>query len=120
MIFTITSPIRTFSEANLREHWGPKSKRAKIQRATIAMLVQQLPKLLRYPGTFDVLLIRVAPRELDDDNLARSFKAIRDGIADAVGVDDRSKRFTWRYAQRKGAPKKYSVIIQIETKEVKA
>jgi len=117
VIFTITSPIRILSEANLREHWAPKAKRAKIQRATVGMLVQQLQKLRHHPGTFDVLLIRVAPRELDDDNLARGFKGCRDGVADAIGVDDGSKRFTWRYAQRKGAPKKYSVIIQIETKE---
>jgi len=81
------------------------------------MLVQQLPKLRRHPGTFEVTLTRIAPQELDDDNLARSFKAIRDGIADAVGVDDRSKRFRWKYDQEKGGPKKYSVRIHIETKE---
>ena len=116
MIFTITSPIRTQSEANLREHWAPKAKRAKIQRATVGMLVQQKPMLRRHPGMFEVTLTRIAPRKLDTDNLARSMKAIRDGVADALHLDDGDVRFDWKYTQEKGEPKKYAVKIQIETK----
>lgn len=38
---------------------------------------------------FAVCITRMAPRGLDDDNLASSMKAIRDGIAEGLGVDDR-------------------------------
>lgn len=110
----IVHPIRTQSEANLREHWGARHRRSRIQRATAKMLVRQYPHLRRHTGDYIITLTRVAPRRLDDDNLARSFKAIRDGVADAIGVDDGAERFTWCYAQENGRPKQYAVKIQIE------
>lgn len=61
----------------------------------------------------EVVLTRIAPRELDDDNLARSFKAVRDQVAVHLGVDDRSKLVTWRYAQEKGKPREYAVRIEV-------
>ena len=49
-----------------------------------------------------ITLTRIAPRTLDDDNLAAGFKATRDRVADWLGVDDGDKRLTWRYAQERG------------------
>lgn len=50
-----------------------------------------------------VLLTRVAPSSgLDDDNLSGSLKAIRDAMAEWLGLDDRDPRVGWRYAQRRG------------------
>lgn len=46
-----------------------------------------------------VRLVRYGPRRLDSDNLAAAFKPIRDGIADALGVDDGSDRVAWSYEQ---------------------
>lgn len=58
-----------------------------------------------------VLLTRVAPRELDSDNLQGALKHVRDGVADALGVDDRDERVTWAPCdQRKG---KAGVVIEI-------
>ncbi len=37
---------------------------------------------------FRVKITRQGPRRLDDDNLAGSCKHIRDGVADALGVND--------------------------------
>ncbi len=47
-----------------------------------------------------VRLTRIAPRELDSDNLPMSMKALRDGTADAFGCDD-SKRsgIEWMYVE---------------------
>jgi len=38
------------------------------------------------------------------------------GIADALGIDDRDPRVSWRYAQRRGEPKVYAVEVSIETR----
>jgi hypothetical protein len=112
--------IRTESEANLRENWHVKAKRVRMQRQITRVTIEQECKKGRWqdndlPGsTYTITLTRIAPRPLDTDNLARSFKAIRDGIADALGIDDGSKRLMWNYAQEKGPPKRYAVRIEIQ------
>lgn len=58
-----------------------------------------------------VTFTRLAPRPLDDDNLRDAFKSVRDGVADAFGVTDADKRFTWRYAQEKASPSRITITI---------
>lgn len=68
---------------------------------------------------FNVLLTRIAPGKFDDDNLRAAFKAIRDGVADALGFkDDSDPRLHWEYAQEKGrrANKKKGVLAQHEVR----
>lgn len=117
----LTIPLRTYSEANKKEHWAVKAKRVKAQRETIAWAWIGVPDWQRrafYTGIhldgITVALTRIAPRELDGDNLQRSFKAIRDEVAKQLGVDDRDKRITWLYAQRSGKVKEYAVEIRID------
>ena len=106
--------IRTESEANLHEHRMVKANRVKLQRSIVRnTIIQKFGKAMAGVG-YVITLTRIAPRPLDSDNLARSFKAIRDGIADALGIDDGSKRLTWNYAQEKGPPKRYAVRIEIQ------
>ena len=57
-------------------------------------------------------LVRVAPRRLDDDNLAAACKALRDGIAEALGVDDGSPTLRWSYGQEQGRPSAVRVTIE--------
>jgi hypothetical protein len=110
--------IRTESEANLQEHHMAKARRTKLQRSVIKNRIGQVRKdfgLWDSTRAYIVTLTRIAPRSLDDDNLPRSFKAIRDGVADALGTDDSARsNLRWRYAQEKGPPKQYAVRIQIE------
>ena len=48
-------------------------------------------------------VVRVAPRLLDQhDNLAASAKAVIDGIADGLGINDRDPRVEWVVSQEKG------------------
>lgn len=96
---------------NARGHWAPRAARAKRHRQTThwALLTSVKPAL---PCT--VILTRIAPRELDGDNLQASLKATRDGVADWLGVDDRDARVTWRYGQRRGTSKRYAVEVRIE------
>ena len=57
----------------------------------------------RGPYRFAVVhLIRRAPRQLDSDNLEGALKAVRDGIAQALGIDDRSPAVRYVVSQARG------------------
>jgi len=105
-VSTTYLPLRIESVANLREHWKKKAKRAKAHR--FAMIA-----VPRHPLPCIVTLTRVAPRPLDTDNLSSAMKNVRDGIADRLGVTDNDPRVEWRYAQRKGEPKEYGMVVEI-------
>lgn len=98
------------SLANVRMHWA---KRAKLMRSH-RMLGALMANTLHWRGERAVVrLTRIAPRELDSDNLVSSFKGFRDGVAQAFGIDDRNPIITWTYAQERGAPKQCAVRITL-------
>lgn len=117
MKFTV--PIQLRGSLNSREHWAQRAKRVKAERNAVRACAPR-------PGVwFDayhagagpgwvVTLTRVAPRELDDDNLVGRLKGVRDEVAALIGVDDGDKRVAWRYQQRKGEPRQYAVEVQVE------
>jgi hypothetical protein len=112
-VIVVTLPIRIVSEANLREHFRTVAARKKIHRQTACVLMQRhLRPIPERRAT--ITLTRIAPRVLDDDNLAGGFKACRDGVADWLGIDDGSPMLTWRYAQRKGKRGEYAAEVQVE------
>jgi hypothetical protein len=98
------------SETNVREHHMARHRRRAHQRATTRLLLLQLE---RPAGSVEVRLIRVAPRRLDDDNLRGALKAIRDGVADWLGVDDGGDAVSWHYAQERGAKRWYAVRVEV-------
>jgi hypothetical protein len=60
-----------------------------------------------------------APARLDaEDNLSAGFKAVRDGIADALEVNDRHPRLRWFYGQERGGPRVYGARVLFETMSV--
>lgn len=109
----VSLPLRTRSTLNTREHWSQRAKRAQAERALIRM---RLAGVRGWPPALpvNVTLTRVGPRELDDDNLQGACKATRDGVADALGVDDGSEDVQWLYAQEKGA---YEVRVKVESRD---
>lgn len=109
---TILLPVRIVSVANLREHWRVKHQRTSAHRFGAKMLCKSAGAMLHEKTV--VTMIRIAPRSLDDDNLASAFKAVRDGIADALGIDDRDKRVEWRYGQERGKAGEYAARIEIK------
>ena len=113
MKLLVMLPLRTVSEANVKEHWARRSKRVKMQRLTAKMMLTLDKRWCAKQNSFAVRITRIAPKKLDSDNLAISNKAIRDGIADAIGIDDGSPKFTWQYEQESGAPKFYAVRVEI-------
>jgi hypothetical protein len=106
-VIEVIIPMKIDSVANLREHWRKRSARAKMQRAWARVLSppHELPCI--------VTLVRVAPRELDGDNLQYAFKAVRDGVADRLGIKDNDPRVEWLYGQQKGPAKHYETLIRI-------
>lgn len=63
-----------------------------------------------------VTLTRIAPGTLDDDGLAAAFKAVRDGLTDALGfASDSDPRLRWRYGQHRGHAGQYAVRVRLET-----
>lgn len=117
-LLKLEAPIRVVSEANAHEHWRARQKRAKQQRGLLPVLLRA--KLSPPPAApLVVELTRIAPRDLDSDNLAGSFKHVRDGIADWLGINDRSPLVTWSYAQERGPAKSYSIRVEIAAREVK-
>mgnify|MGYP000283041968 CR=1 FL=1 len=113
-------PIRTWSEPNLRVHWAKRARRAHKQREAARMLVRAalapLPpwnSIRAGNRKLKVWLWRIGPRELDSDNLAAALKAVRDGVADALGMDDGDPRLLWCYGQRRGKPGEYAIQVEI-------
>jgi hypothetical protein len=100
MTISFTIPITTESMSNARLHWAIKAKKVKSQRTATAY---RTPSALKALGPLLVVtLTRIAPRSLDDDNLRGALKGVRDQVATALGVDDRSKLVRWDYGQEKG------------------
>jgi hypothetical protein len=62
----------------------------------------------------EVLLTRLSAGHMDDDGLAASQKGVRDGIAEALGVDDGSSVIRFRYAQERAPRGTFSVRVRIE------
>lgn len=111
--------VELVSEANARGHTLAKARRVAQQRAVVESTLRTMggsPPAL--PAV--VCVTRIAPRELDSDNLASACKAVRDAVAvwlvpveqvvrtgtlrgtrRTVG-DDRDARVEWRCAQERG------------------
>jgi hypothetical protein len=103
--------LKTISEPNARGHWAKRAARAKAQRRKAHAMAAPRAAAVGLPVA--VTLTRIAPSNgLDDDNLRGALKAVRDGVADALQVDDRDPRVTWRYGQQRG--KEYGVMVEME------
>ena len=135
----VTLPLQTVSESNRRDFWAKRAARAKIHRqATVLALRQPVtafrevlaaerqptparpargklaPAIAMTPvSQYRVAFTRISPRALDDDNLRGALKAVRDGVADALGIDDRDSRVTWSYGQERGKKGEYAVSIDV-------
>lgn len=116
---TIPIPLRTANPLNgSHQHWAVKARTRKQQRCTVCLVVgsflQGAGFTMLPQSAVRVTIARLAPSSgLDDDNLRAALKAVRDGVADALGVDDRDARVTWAYEQRRSKPRVWAVEIRI-------
>ena len=122
----VTLPIRVVNELNDHSHWRGRQKRAKEQRGIVSESLRvRVRFVVAEPMPLIVTLTRIAPRKFDSDGVVASLKHVRDGVADALGVNDGDERIEWRYEQRRcdvagdpwgGICKGYGVAIRIEAK----
>jgi hypothetical protein len=104
-------PVQTVSEANTRQHWAVRANRVK-QHRNAARLMMDTHRPERLWESLRIKLTRISPRLIDSDNAVGSMKAVRDGIADALGISDADPRVTWEYGQEKGKPPAVRVDIE--------
>lgn len=109
-------PMDLQSEANSRQHKAEASGRVHAQRfAALCALRSRHP--VRPPLPAGVVVVRVVapPRKFfDSDNVARAAKAVRDGIADYLRVDDGDARLLWAYEQEEAPPGLARDAVRIE------
>lgn len=97
-----------------------RSRKKKEQRQLAGHFVslwQNTPWRHELSAGLVITLCRVAPSEgLDpDENLPGALKAIKDGVADGLGLsNDRDPRIRWKYDQRRGRKGEYAVEIDIQ------
>lgn len=93
MELTLPWPPRELSP-NARVHWSKRSKAAKAYRkACWALCLEAGLRSIPWDGDVHLWIDFYPPdrRPRDDDNMVAAFKSGRDGLADALGVND--KRF---------------------------
>lgn len=111
-------PIKTVSEANCSEHWSVKAKRHRQQQWFIRLAYSRyLPNLVIDTSLgqpcYQIKMIRIAPRKLDDDNLVSSFKWIRDELSELL-IPEKA----YQYIQKKEVVKKVKGKTYKETVNV--
>jgi len=113
-MITTYLPLHTVSGMNTREHWSKRKRRAAEHRGLACLVLKPKLRAAPHPLPVQVTVTRIAPRALDGDNLQAALKHVRDGVADALGVDDHTALVEWVYRQQRGAPREYGVAVTIE------
>jgi len=117
LVLDMFIPVVTMSEMNVFGHWSVRYKRFKEQKARILAKWQE--EKIKISTPCHVLMIRVSPRAMDDDNLRGALKACRDIIADIIipnksaGHADSSPLIVWEYHQERRQPKTYGLHVKI-------
>jgi hypothetical protein len=104
--------MKTDAGPNDRGHFMARARKVKEQRNTVSLFVRAA--VHSPPENIVATLTLICPNEVDDDNVKGRLKAVRDGVADALGINDRSKRYTWKYAQERCARGRFGVRIRLE------
>jgi hypothetical protein len=111
--------METKSLANVHAHWRVRDTATKAHHGHVALTFPtKLKGAGEYEGNWTVRMVRIAPRELDNDNLRNALKATRDAVTKQLGFrDDRDPRLRWLYGQERGKPKEHAVVVQIWKEE---
>lgn len=113
-------PIRPVNRNNRRMHWAALHRATKAERHAACLITRSVldasatGKIERLGAI--VRLTRIGKRKMDKgDNLNSCLKAIRDGVADAIGIDDGDDRLQWEYDQRTEG--RYAVEVEVVINE---
>jgi hypothetical protein len=115
------STLVVTARTNAHIHWRKRHATDQEDREHGKAIVRRYPdfirKMLHPGGRIHVEFTRLSTATCDDDNLPSAFKAVRDGIAEAFGIDDGSDRYVWSYAQRRikrGEAPGFEVVLWAE------
>lgn len=116
IVTTLGIRVRSLNE---REHTMVRAKRVARERGVTRLAMTPIcrPWRLRLQGGLPRLTIeltRLGPKLMDSDNNVGSLKHVRDGVADALGVDDGDPRLHWVYLQDCRRRRIYAVRIELD------
>lgn len=103
-LLTTTIDVQLISKANAREHRRVRDQRIIKERdATVSALwLENAMCHVKHDEGARVTLLRpYHETPLDDDNIRAAFKAVRDAVAEFLGVDDGSSQMHFIYQQTK-------------------
>lgn len=103
----------TVSEANEGGKRRAEIRRKGEVKAAIADALPGISPPLPLPLVVTLTRVGTGTKPLDDDNLRRALKAVRDVVARWLGADDGDRRIRWRYRQRRDY--KPAVVIEVRT-----
>lgn len=102
----------TVSEANAGGKLRAAVKRKTAVKAAVLAALPRLVIPLGLPVVVRLTRVGTGHRPLDDDNLRRALKSVRDVVAGWLQVDDADPRVKFRYAERRG----YSPAVVIDVR----
>lgn len=120
VIACITWKYQLKSWANTYQHHSARAKRVEKEHEMMRWALigtredgeSNADLAHRLRESDEIRFVRIAPRELDSDNLASAFKAIRDATAKFIGFSDAPEGgIEWTYRQEKSAAKHYAVQV---------
>jgi len=110
-------PVRTYNELNAtRFHWRKRSQqRNAVKEAVTYALIGH--RWLDVPkptvlAPWLVRLVRLGPREMDDDGVVSALKSVRDAFAKFVNVNDKHKHIV-RYSYDQERSREFGVRIEV-------
>lgn len=113
-LLSLTLPLRTASEANVRRAWQGRHARSQEARGLMVAALRTRAGTEPPALPLGIVLVRRAPAMLDaHDNLRVALKACADGVADWLGTDDRSPELHWAYGQERTKQRVYEVRVEL-------
>lgn len=109
----VTVAVATVSEANAGGRTRDAIRRKGEVKAAVLAALPRLLAPLPLPAVVTLTRVGTGTRPLDDDNLRRALKAVRDVVAGWLGADDADPRIRWKYGQRRGWTP--AVVIDLKT-----
>jgi hypothetical protein len=113
---TVTIPgLNLASEANIRGAVRAEIARKKAVKEAVRSAFPELKVPIALPVVVTITRVGTGNKPLDDDNLRRAGKAVRDVISSWLVADDGDRRIRWRYRQRRDW--RSAVVIEIRQVE---
>lgn len=100
MMVHLPWPDRKLSPNAKGMHWSRKAEAKRVARRTGFALTREALGPVKPDWAGAALSITFCPpdrRRRDDDNAVGAFKSYRDGIADALGIDDHKFKPTYAF-----------------------